>query len=301
MSMMTNNYLVFTYKTKAFSLVRKDKTLTDKLNSEGETTREVHKADTDLTAGDTAMKAPAKARQNIVNYINDNTIAFGNNGKLVSTNKAFFGNFKQGLDDLIKKFYESIPSEDEYINAQAYAKKNSKFFDPTMYPSYDHVVASYHVEYDFIPISTKIDTEFFDLEKEYIDYIKDQAEKSLDKKLKDCESQIRERLAVAMKDVIKTVEDVIKTDADGQKHIKAKGFKRTKVEGIVRLPNILRSLNITNDKGIADTIDKFDKAIAPFRTGLENDKAFCKNIKDNPQTRATIRNDVKKVLDKFQF
>ena len=80
-----------------------------------------------MTAGDKAMKAPAKARQNIVNYINDNTIAFGNNGKLVSTNKAFFGNFKQGLDDLIKKFYDSIPSEDEYINAQAYAKKNSKF------------------------------------------------------------------------------------------------------------------------------------------------------------------------------
>ena len=55
-----------------------------------------------------------------------------------------------------------------------------------------------------------------------------------------------------------------------------KGSNAPKVEGIVRLPNILRSLNITNDKGIADTIDNFDKAIAPFRIGLENDKGFVK-------------------------
>lgn len=304
-SVILDNYLMFTYTTSTFGLERKDKNLTDMLNEDGEAVKAVHKAFTDLTAGDESFRAVRKVRQNFINWVNANTIHFGT-GKLVSMDSAFFGSFKDKIEEFQKQFYEAVrvalPDEQAYEDMIEKAKENTKYFDRGMYPTFDLAKASYVMEFDFVPINTKINKPYFKIEKEYMDYLNEQSKLNTEKKLKECESQIRDRLAVAMKDVIKTVEDVIKVDDDGQKHAKAKGFKRAKIEKLVQLPNILRSLNITGDESIREVINEFEEAIAPFRVGLEKcTGAEFPNIKNNPQTRATIRSDVKKVLDKLPF
>lgn len=188
------------------------------------------------------------------------------------------GTMEANFNALVQDFITAYPS---LVSAQAF--KLGDYFDADEFPAADTLPRKFKFEYNFLPVPESGD---FRLRCE--EAVRADLAEQYDKMFQD-------RLAEAMRDPWNRLHDALThiatrlTDSpEGERNI----FRDSLVNKPLELCALLTKLNITNDPQLEEARRMLEIALS---------RADLDDLRTYPDARVELKNDVQKIIDKFNW
>lgn len=188
------------------------------------------------------------------------------------------GTMEANFNALVQDFITAYPS---LVSAQAF--KLGDYFDADEFPAADTLPRKFKFEYNFLPVPESGD---FRLKCE--EAVRADLAEQYDK-------MFNERLAEAMRDPWDRLHDALThiatrlTDSpEGERNI----FRDSLVNKPLELCSLLTKLNITKDPHLEEARRMLEIALS---------RADLDDLRTHPDARVELKNDVQKIIDKFNW
>lgn len=190
--------------------------------------------------------------------------------------------FKARFMDLVENFVGLYPT---LITAQAMTLGD--MFNRDDFPAASEIARKFAFSYDFFPLPSARDFRV-DISNDAQRELQARLEETMKKRVDNALGDVQERLV----DHLKRMSDRLVTEYDNDGKPKARKFHHTLVDGAFELCDLVKDINVTGDKRLADA-----------RIALENALAGCTadSLRADEGKREDVKKEVDSLLGLFNF